>query len=698
MHRRLGLATVLALVAACSSPERHDHAVTGHGDPAASPSTAPAASPPPAGRPASLASAFDPENADPAVRPQDDLFRAVNGGWLARAEIPPDRPQYGTFAVLQDEAEANVRALIEGTEPGPDPAEAEKVRAFYASFLDQARVDSLGLAPISSMLAAVQGIDSKVALAERLAALRRIGVQGAFRISVGSDAKDSDRTILHVGQDGLGLPDRDYYEKPRFREKLEAYGPHVERVLALAGFPDAASAAAAIVALEKEIAEAHWTKEASRNDTKTYNKMTRAELASLAPGFAWDVFLDVVGAKDERELVVAQPSYLTAFAKLVDERPLETWKAWLAWRVIHHHADLLGQDLADEEFAFYGKKLSGVVEQRPRWKRAVAAVQSHMGEAVGKLYVARFYPPEAEERMTALVQNLIAAYRERFEKNEWMSPETRAKALAKLAAFTPKIGHPRKWRDYSTLEIKSDDLVGNARRASAFEWNRNLGKLGKPVDRDEWHMTPQTVNAYYSSERNEIVFPAAILQPPFFDLRADDAVNYGGIGAVIGHEIGHGFDDQGSKWDGAGNLNDWWTPADRSEFDKRASALAAQFDVFEPLPGFKVNGRLTLGENMGDLAGLTVSHAAYHMSLHGAEAPSKDGLTGDQRFFMSFARIWRGKNRDEETKRRLATDPHSPPEFRANGTVRNVPAFYEAFGVKEGDKMFLPPEERVRIW
>jgi putative endopeptidase len=646
------------------------------------------------------ASGVDRSGFDANVRPQDDLFRAVNGGWIARAEIPSDRSNYGAFAALAEKAEKDLKEILESAaaEKAAPGTEAQKLGDLYASFLDEKSADELGVAPIASELTAVDRIESKADLARTFAALRRVGVSGAFRVMVAIDAKKPDSYVVTLAQDGLGLPDRDYYLKPKYREKLAAYSPHVARVLELAGTTDAAAAASTIVAFETEIAQAHWPKEESRDDSKTHNKMSRAELEKLAPGFDWQLFLDEVGAGGEKDVVVEQLSYFTAFGKMVGSVPLSTWKAWLRWRVVHHFAHALGHDLIDAEFDFYERRLRGTPEQRARWKRAVGVVQGSLGEALGKLYVAKRYPPEAQARMEALVANLIAAYRERFQALDWMSAATKEKALAKLAAFTPKIGHPKKWRDYSSLEIKPHDLVGNVRRASAFDWNRNLGKLGKPVDRDEWHMTPQTVNAYYDSSRNEIVFPAAILQPPFFSVAADDAVNYGGIGAVIGHEIGHGFDDQGSKWDGAGNLSDWWTPADRAEFDRRSAALAAQYDRFEPFPGFKVNGKLTLGENMGDLGGATVAHAAYRRSLGGKAAPVIDGLTGDQRFFMGFAQIWRTKAREEEMKVRLATDPHSPPEFRTNGTVRNVAAFYEAFGVKEGDKLFLPPEERVKIW
>ena len=452
------------------------------------------------------------------------------------------------------------------------------------------------------------------------------------------------------------------------------------------------------MALESQIAKAQWSKVENRNVDKTYNKMGFAELVKLTPGFDWPLYFQAIGVKDPKQLVVSQPPYLTAMAELLDKVPLATWKVWLKFHIVHRYAALLNKELVDADFAFYGTSLRGIPQIRPRWKRGVGVVEGCLGEALGKLYVEKHFPPEAKQRMDQMVKNVLEAYRVRFQNLDWMSPATKEKALLKLARFTPKIGYPKKWRDYSALEIRRDDLVGNIERHAIYEWNRDLAKLGKPVDRDEWNMTPQTINAYYNPSQNEIVFPAAILQPPFFNLKADDAVNYGGIGAVIGHETGHGFDDQGSKWDGAGNLNQWWTPADRTEFDKRGDALAGQFDQFEPFPGYKVNGRFTLGENIGDLAGLTIAYDAYRLSLGGKPAPVIDGMTGDQRFFFGWAQVWARKHREADLKNRLLTDPHSPAEYRVNGTVRNVPAFYAAFGVKEGDKMYLPPEKRVKLW
>jgi putative endopeptidase len=648
-----------------------------------------------------LGSGLDPTAFDKNVRPQDDLFRAVNGQWLAKAEIPSDRSVYGAFIMLAEQAEKDLREIIEECANAKDNvpgSERQKIGDMYASYLDEARADQLGIEPIAKTLASIDQIETKTDLVRALAELERVGVPGALGCYVNNDAKKSDQYILHLSQSGLGLPDREYYWDPKLKAKLAAYTAHVERMLSLAKVPDAKQAAADIVAFETQIAKAQWSKVENRDSDKTYNKKNRDELAKLTPGFDWDLYFTTLGVKDAKEVIVSQPSYFTKLAAMIDSVPVSTWKAWLKWNTIRAYASLLNHEIADADFAFYGTTLHGVPQNRPRWKRAVGAVEGSLGEAVGKVYVEKHFPPEAKQRMDRMVANVIKAYHHAFENNDWMSPETKKKALAKLATFRPKIGYQVKWRDYSPLEIRRDDLVGNVQRATAYEWNRMLDKLGKPVDRDEWHMTPQTINAYYNPHMNEIVFPAAILQPPFFNRAADEAVNYGGIGAVIGHEIGHGFDDQGSKWDGAGNLGDWWTPADRKEFDKRTAALAAQYDQFEPFPGFKVNGKFTLGENIGDLSGMTIAYAAYRASLDGHEAPVIDGLTGDQRFFMGFAQVWRCKYRDDELKNRLMIDPHSPAEFRANGTPRNVDGFYSAFGVKEGDKMYLPPERRVKIW
>jgi putative endopeptidase len=638
------------------------------------------------------------------TRPQDDLFRHVNGKWLAEAAIPPDRPLDGAFHKLRDKAEADLRAIIEESaksdqSPGSGP---RKVGDLYASFLDEATADRLGLAPIRADLDRVSAIGSKADLVRALGALQREGVDGTVGVSIDTDAKRSDRYIIYLGQSGIGLPDESYYRDAKFAKVREAYVAHVAKMLELAGLADPKAKAERIMALETRLAKGHWDRVKSRDDTLTYNKMDRAALAKLAPGFDWSSWASALGAPEPAfaEVVVRQPSYFTAMAEALDAVRLDDWKVWLAWNVVNNNASYLSKPFVDEQFAFYGTTLTGAPENRARWKRGVALVERAMGEAVGKLYVAKHFPPQAKERMKVLVANLIEAYRRDIQTLDWMGAETKTKALDKLARFTPKIGYPDKWRDYSGLEIRLDDLVGNIRRATAFELGYELAKLGKPVDKAEWHMTPQTVNAYYNPGMNEIVFPAAILQPPFFDLEADDAVNYGGIGAVIGHEIGHGFDDQGSKYDGDGNMKDWWTDADRKEFEKRTNLLVEQYNGFEPklLPGHHVNGALTVGENIGDLGGLTIAYKAYSIALGGSEPPVLDGLTGPQRLFIGWAQVWRAKSREAEGIRRLATDPHSPPEFRCNGVVRNLVEFYDAFGVKEGDKLWLPPEKRVRIW
>ena len=649
-------------------------------------------------------SGVDPSFVDAKVRPQDDLFRHVNGKWLADVPIPPDRALDGAFLKLRDKSEADLRSIIEETASKPDNApgsEAQKIADLYLSFMDEAKADQLGLRPLEGdMIRILALIQSKRDLIRAMAEIGRSGAEVAFDLGVDTDAKRSDRYIIYLSQGRLGLPDESYYKLEKFKPIRDAYLPHIAKMFELAGLKDPARSAEQVLALETRLAQDHWDRVKSRDDTLTYNKKNRKELAELTPGFDWKLTFDYLGAKGVEEVVVRQPSYFTGMAKAIDEIPLDHWKKWLAWNVLRASAPLLSKPLVDESFAFYGKTLTGAQEIKPRWKRAVAAIEGTLGEAVGKVYVARVFPPAAKERMTQLVANLTEAYRLDIQSLEWMGPETKKKALEKLAKFNPKIGYPDHWRDYSKLEIRKDDLVGNLKRASAFELDRQLAKLGKPVDKTEWGMTPQTVNAYYNSGMNEIVFPAAILQPPFFDLTADDAVNYGGIGAVIGHEIGHGFDDQGSKFDGDGNMSDWWTESDRKEFESRAKKLIDQYNAFEPVetPGQHVNGALTIGENIGDLGGLTIAGKAYRIALGGKEAPVLDGLTGDQRFFTGWAQVWRAKYRPAELTRRLAVDPHSPAEFRCNGTIRNIPEFYTAFGVKEGDKLWLAPEQRVRIW
>jgi putative endopeptidase len=647
-----------------------------------------------------LKSGIDKGNFDSAVRPQDDLFLSVNGKWLKESKIPGDRPADGAFFELRDLSEKRVKGIIEDAAKMQDNADARKISNLYASFMDEAKADKLGLAPIQSELDEIAAIKDKAGFIRTMAALQRAGVPGLFALYVSTDAKQSDQYIAHIRQGGLGLPNESYYRDPKYDGIRNSYVTHISKMLALAKVPNAEKAAAQILALETAIAKGHWDNVQTRDADKTYNKFSRTQVKGLASGFDLDIWFDAVGAKEIAELVVSEPSFLTDMAKTFDKFPIEDWKTYLTWHVISTRAPVLSEPFVKEDFEFFSKILLGTPEMQPRWKRGVGMVEGALGFAVGKLYVEKFFPPEAKEKMKLLVANLIEAYRVDIQALDWMSAETKVKALEKLAKFTPKIGYPDQWRDYSKLEIKPDDLVGNQRRMADFSLNYMLGKLGKPVDKLEWGMTPQTVNAYYNPGKNEIVFPAAILQPPFFDLKADDAVNYGGIGAVIGHEIGHGFDDQGAKYDGDGNLRDWWTAEDKKEFQKRTKALIEQYNAFEPrqLPGQHVNGALTIGENIGDLGGLTIAHKAYTISLKGKESPTIDGFTGPQRLFIGWAQVWRANYRDAALSRRLATDPHSPPEFRCNGVVRNLIEFYDAFGVKEGDKLWLPAKDRVRIW
>jgi len=640
---------------------------------------------------------------DPTARPQDDLFRHANGSWLAATEIPADRGRYGTFDVLREAAEAHVREIItEVAQAAPTPGTvAAKVGDLYGAFMDTDRIEEVGLQPIAADLAAagaVRDADDVISLLGRFA---REGGGALFQPFVNTDDRDSTRYVVYLEQGGLGLPDESYYREDQHAQVREAYVRHLERMLTLADQPDPAGAAARIMELETRLAAAHWDKVTNRDPVRTYTLVDAEGLADLTPGLDWTAYLQAMGAPDGTldAVVARQPGYLTAMAAAVREVPIESWRDWLRWQVLHAWAPYLSEALVAENFDFYGRTLSGVPEIRERWKRGVALVEDALGEAVGQLYVERHFPPHAKAAMETLVGNLVTAFGQAFDGLDWMGEDTKAAAHAKLAAFTPKVGYPDRWRDYSALEVTPGDLVGNVRRAAAFEVDRNLAKLGSPVDRDEWFMTPQTVNAYYNPGLNEIVFPAAILQPPFFDVDADDAVNYGGIGAVIGHEIGHGFDDQGSQYDGAGNLRNWWTDEDRARFTERAGALIAQFDELEPAdaPGHRINGALTVGENIGDLCGLAIGHAAYRIALAGQPAPELDGLTGDQRFFVGWAHLWCGKAREAEAKRLLQIDPHAPMDQRAN-IVRNVDEFHEAFGTVEGDGMWLAPQERVTFF
>ena len=647
-----------------------------------------------------------PGHRDETVRPQDDLFGHANGSWVRTTEIPSDRGRYGTFDMLREQSDERVRTIIEGAAADTSAAAGSptrKVGDLYRSFMDEARVEELGLSPIEQDLSTIASISSTEELFLTLGRLARHGGPGLFDFGVAPDAKNPEEYVLYLGQGGLGLPDESYYREERHAAILAAYLPHVARMLGFAGIgggaTDEDSPAARVVALETRLAGHHWDNVATRDAVKSYNPFGYDDLGALAPNVRWDDFVSGLGARDAFEhVVVGQPSYLEGLSGALDEVDLEDLLHWLTFHVVASAAPLLTKELVDAEFEFTGRVISGLPENRERWKRGVSLVEGSIGEAVGQLYAAEYFPPEAKKRMLELVGNLVEAFRQSFEGLDWMGPQTREQALAKLASFTPKVGYPDRWRDYSALTV-DDDLVGNVRRANEFELQRQLAKLGGPIDRDEWLMLPQTVNAYYHPLMNEIVFPAGILQPPFFDMDADDAVNYGGIGAVIGHEIGHGFDDQGSRYDATGTLRDWWTEEDRSRFDERTQALIAQFSTLSPLaaPDEKVNGALTVGENIGDLGGLAIGYSAYRIATQGQAVAELEGYTGPQRFFLGWAQVWSGKARTEEAKRLLAIDPHSPTEVRANA-VRNCDEFHEAFGVVEGDGMWLAPDQRVQIF
>ncbi|KQZ88864.1 peptidase M13 [Phycicoccus sp. Root563] len=647
-----------------------------------------------------------PGHRDDAVRPQDDLFGYANGTWVRETEIPGDRGRYGTFDMLREQSDERVRRLIDRA-AADTSAEAgsptRKVGDLYRSFMDEEKVESLGHTPIDADLADIATVTGTDELFRTMGRLQRQGVPGVLGFYVAPDAKNPDEYTLYLSQGGLGLPDESYYREERHAAVLAAYLPHVARMLDLVGIgggaTDPGSPAARVVALETTLAGHHWDNVATRDAVKSYNPYGRYDLEDLGPEVMWSDYirgLDAQGAFEN--VVVGQPSFLDGLSVALDEIGIDDWKAWLSFHLVSSAAPLLSREFVDAEFDFSGRVISGLPENRERWKRGVSLVEGAIGEAVGQLYAAEHFPPEAKDRMLTLVGNLVEAFRRSFDGLDWMGPETRTQALEKLESFTPKVGYPDVWRDYSALEI-DDDLVANVRRANEFEFERELAKLGGPIDRNEWMMLPQTVNAYYHPMLNEIVFPAGILQPPFFDLDADDAVNYGGIGAVIGHEIGHGFDDQGSRYDARGALRDWWTEEDRARFDERTQALIAQFSELSPLaaPDDKVNGALTVGENIGDLGGLAIGYSAYRIATEGEQVAELDGLTGPQRFFVGWAQVWSGKARTEEAKRLLAIDPHSPMEIRANA-VRNCDEFHEAFDVREGDGMWLAPDQRVRIF
>ncbi|MFJ8895400.1 M13 family metallopeptidase [Leifsonia sp. NPDC102414] len=654
-----------------------------------------------------LTSGIETSELDPAVRPQDDLFRHVNGKWIDRIEIPGDKARWGSFMILAEEAEAAVREIIEAAQNAQEGTEERKFGDLFASFMDEDRIEALGVTPIESQLAFASAADSIPSLLETIGKLERHGLAGFYQLFVDNDPGNPERYLVFVEQSGISLPDESYFREETFAPIREAFVAHIQRMFELAGFQDAPERAQRVFDLETQIAAQHWDNVKSRDSEKTYNLFDWADAEALFAGDAKDgadlgIWQKALGAPDGAlaEVVLRQPSFTSGLAGLLTEDRLEAWKDWLAWQIIHGAAPYLSGDFVEANFDFYGRTLTGTPQMRARWKRGVSLVEGAMGEAVGRIYVEKHFPPTAKQAMDALVGNLIEAYRQSIQTLEWMGEDTRNRALDKLEKFTPKIGYPVKWRDYSALAVDPTDLLANVRATSLFEFNRELGKIGKPLDRDEWFMTPQTINAYYNPGFNEIVFPAAILQFPFFDETRDAAANYGAIGAVIGHEIGHGFDDQGSKFDGDGRLQDWWTAADRAAFEERTSSLIEQYNALAPaqVPDHHVNGALTIGENIGDLGGLGIAWKAYLLSLNGEEPPVIDGLTGAERFFLSWAQAWQQKGRDEEVIRLLAIDPHSPNEFRCNQIVRNIDGFYDTFGVSEGDALWLAPEQRVTIW
>ncbi len=644
------------------------------------------------------------EYIESSVRPQDDFFEYLNGKWLKNVEIPADKSSWGSFMELRENTLPQIRGIIEKASAGNPAAgtDAQRIGDFWASFMDEARLEQLGVTPLSSELGKIAAIKDKSELPAVLARLGKIGVNVPFDFGIHQDNKDSTKYVADIYQGGLGMPDRDYYLKTddaKLADVKAKYLTHIEKTLTLAGDKNAAANAKAIVDFETELAKVQWTKVELRDPIKAYNKVNLADMAKIAPNYDWATWLQTAGITGKTDyVIVSQPTYLKGFAELSNKTSLDTWKAYLAMHLVDSYSSYLSKAFVDQRFDFYGKTLSGVTQIEPRWKRGVGVVERAQGEAVGKLYVAEHFPAERKARMETLVKNLLVAYKQSIDKLDWMSPATKKEAQAKLAKFTPKIGYPNKWKDYSALVVKRDDLVGNVMRSRVVEADRELNKLGKPIDREEWGMTPQTINAYYNPEMNEIVFPAAILQPPFFDANADDAVNYGGIGAVIGHEISHGFDDQGAQYDGDGNLRDWWSPSDHKNFKAKTKMLVEQYNAFEPLPGYHVNGELTLGENIADNSGLAIAAKAYKISLNGKKAPVINGLTGEQRLYMGWAQVWRSKMREPAQIAQVKTDPHSPGQYRANGTLKNQPGFYEAFKVKQGDKMYLAPKERVIIW
>ncbi|HXA38309.1 MAG TPA: M13-type metalloendopeptidase [Phenylobacterium sp.] len=642
---------------------------------------------------------FDLAGRDPATPPGQDFFQYANGGYEKSLVIPADRASFGAFDALNELSQSRLHALLDkAAADGSATGEQAKVGALYRSFMDEAKVSALGAKPMAADLAAIKAEKTKADVARAMGRAQHTFGGSLFAAAVQVDGKDPDRYAVYLNQAGLALPDRDYYLEKGFAKQKAAYEAYVARMLTLAKWPNAAANAKAIVALETEIARDSWTRAEQRDDDRMYNAYETAKLAEMAPGFDWSAFMAGAGLGQATRVVAQENTAFPKLAAIYARTPVETLKAWQAFNLVDQAAPYLSQAFVDARFDFRGKGLNGQPAQRPRWKRGVQLVDGQIGEALGKVYVAAYFPPESKAKMLALVGDIRTAMKGRIERLDWMSQPTKTKALEKLAAFTVKIGYPDKWRDYSGLTIRDDDLYGNVQRATTFDWDFRVGRLGGPVDRAEWGMTPPTINAYYNPNGNEIVFPAAILAPPFFDPEGDMAVNYGAIGGVIGHETTHGFDDQGRHYDGSGRLTDWWTPEDAAKFQAETVKLGKQYGAFEVLPGARINGDLTMGENIADLGGLLLALDAYHTSLHGQPAPIVDGLTGDQRVFLGWAQVWRGKTRDDALRQQLVSDPHSPERARVDVPMRNVDAFYAAFGLKPGDAMYVAPADRVRIW
>jgi putative endopeptidase len=655
-------------------------------------------------QPPALRPGIDLQYVDSSVRPQDDTYQYLNGKWLRTFQLPPDKGAVGSFTAIEDTTQEQLRSIVESLDrasPSDGDTDANKLADLYASFMNEERLEALGLKPLQAEFAAIDAIKDMNALPVLVAHMNAIGAGAPYGLFVNLDARNSTQYAVSLFQGGLGLPDRDYYLKDdaKLKDARTAYRAHVEKMLSMAGESKAAESAEAILKLETSLAKIQWTRVEDRDPIKTYNKTAISELPVLMPGYDWQRYVRSAGIDGKVDsVIIRQPSYFTGLGRVMTNTPLPVWRVYFKWRVLSAAAPYLSKSLVDERFAFTGGVLRGVPENQPRWKRGIALLDGSIGEALGKLYVAKYFPPQNKARMQALVQNLLEAYRRDIDTLDWMSAETKLGAQAKLAKMSPKIGYPDHWRDYSALKVSRDDLLGNVVRANEFEYRRNLAKLGKPVDHGEWRMRPQTVNASYNPTSNEITFPAAILQPPFFDATADDAANYGGIGAVIGHEMSHGFDDQGSQFDADGNLHDWFTKADHDKFAEKTKALIAQYNAYEPVPDYHVNGALTLGENIGDNSGLAIAYKAYRISLAGHEAPIIDAFTGDQRLYLGWVQVWRGKVREAETIQLIKTDPHSPPAVRGAATLRNQAGFYAAFGLRPSDKMYLPPEQRVNIW